>query len=182
MKTYSPSDLRNFAVVGHASAGKTMLSEAMLACAGVIPRLGAIESGTTVSDYHASERQRQISTQTSLLHCEWQGRKFNLMDTPGYPDFVGETLGPLRVGDFALVVLHAVHGFGIGTERVWDYASQFGLPKIVVINAVDKPNADFDRVLEQARQHYGRHVFPWRFRSTPARTLRRCWTSSAASW
>jgi elongation factor G len=160
MKTYSPSDLRNFAVVGHASAGKTMLSEAMLACAGVIPRLGVIESGTTVSDYHASERQRQISTQTSLLHCEWQGRKFNLMDTPGYQDFVGETLGPLRVGDFALVVLHAVHGFGIGTERVWDYASQFGLPKIVVINAVDKPNADFDRVLEQARQHYGRHVFP----------------------
>jgi len=137
-----------------------MLTEAMLACAGVIPRMGSIEDGSTVSDYHTSERQRQISTQTSLLHCEWQGKKFNIMDTPGYPDFIGETIGPLRVGDFALVVLHAVHGFGIGTERVWDYASHYGLPKIVVINAVDKANASFDRVLEQARQHYGRHVFP----------------------
>lgn len=160
MKTYTPSQIRNFAVVGHASAGKTMLTEAMLACAGVIPRMGSIEAGTTVSDYHTSERQRQISTQTSLLHCEWRDKKFNIMDTPGYPDFVGETIGPLRVGDFALVVLHAVHGFGIGTERVWDYASHFGLPKVVVINAVDKPNASFDRVIEQARQHYGRHVFP----------------------
>lgn len=160
MKTYAPADIRNFAIVGHASAGKTVLSEAMLVCAGVIPRMGSIEAGSTVSDYHTSERERQISTQTSLLHCEWQGRKFNMMDTPGYPDFISEALGPLRVGDFALVVLHAVHGFGIGTERVWDYASSFGIPKIVVINAVDKPNADFDRVLEQARQHYGRHVFP----------------------
>lgn len=160
MKTYPPTEIRNFAVVGHASAGKTMLTEAMLACAGVIPRMGSIEAGSTVSDYHTSERQRQISTQTSLLHCEWQGKKFNIMDTPGYPDFIGETIGPLRVGDFALVVLHAVHGFGIGTERVWDYASHYGLPKVVVINAVDKPNASFDRVMEQARQHYGRHVFP----------------------
>lgn len=137
-----------------------MLTEAMLTCAGVIPRMGSIEADSTVSDYHTSERQRQISTQTSLLHCEWHGKKFNIMDTPGYPDFIGETIGPLRVGDFALVVLHAVHGFGIGTERVWDYASHYGLPKIVVINAVDKASASFDRVLEQAPQHYGRHVFP----------------------
>lgn len=160
MKTQSPSDLRNFALVGHASAGKTMLAEAMLACAGAISRMGSIEAGTTVSDSHPDERERRISTQTSWLSCEWQGKRLNLLDTPGYPDFIGEVLGPLRVGDFALVVLHAVHGFGIGTERTWDYASQFGLPKLVVINAVDRPNSDFDRVLEQARQHYGRHVFP----------------------
>ena len=120
MKTYLPSDIRNFAIVGHASAGKTMLGEAMLVCAGVIPRLGSIAAGNTVSDYHVSEKQRQISTQASLLHCEWQGRKFSVMDTPGYLDFISEALGPLRVGDFALVVIHAVHGFGIGTERVWD--------------------------------------------------------------
>jgi elongation factor G len=160
MKTYQPSEIRNFAIVGHASAGKTMLSEAMLACAGVIQRMGRIEAGSTVSDYHVSEKQRQISTQASLMHCEWMGRKFNLIDTPGYLDFISEALGPLRVGDFALVVLHGQHGFGIGTERVWDYATGFGLPKIVVINAVDKANADFEAVLEQTRQHYGRHVFP----------------------
>ena len=102
MKEYSPAEVRNFAVVGHASSGKTMLSEAMLACAGVINRLGSIASGNTVSDYHESEKQRQISVSASLLHLEWLGKKLNLIDCPGYTDFISEGLGALRVGD----VLH----------------------------------------------------------------------------
>ena len=92
MTTPSAGDLRNFAIVGHASSGKTMLSEAMLACAGVIGRMGNIAQGTTVSDYHVTERQHQISTQTSLLHCTWMGKKLNILDTPGYLDFMNQQL------------------------------------------------------------------------------------------
>lgn len=160
MKTYQPADIRNFAIVGHASCGKTMLAEAMLACSGEINRMGRIADGSTVSDYHTSEKQRQISVQTSVLHTEWMGKKFNLLDTPGYPDFVGETLSALRVADFALVVVHAQHGVGVGTDRAWKYATELGIPKILVINAVDKGNANFEKVLERAREQYGSHVFP----------------------
>src|SRR5687767_10946789 len=160
MATQLPADLRNFAVVGHASAGKTMLTEAMLACSGVIGRMGRITDGTTVSDYHVSEKQRQISTQTSLLHTGWMGKKFNIMDTPGYLDFMSEALAAVRVADFALVVVHAQHGIGVGTERVWNYATDYGIPKILVINAVDKQNEHFDEVLADARAHYGHGVFP----------------------
>jgi elongation factor G len=155
-----PANIRNFAIVGHASSGKTMLSEAMLACTGVIGRMGNIADGSTVSDYHVSEKQRQISVQTSLLHTEWLGKKLNILDTPGYLDFVGEVLGALRVADFALVVINAQHGIGVGTERVWNYATQLGIPKILVVTAVDKQNAHFDEVLAEARSHYGKGVFP----------------------
>ncbi len=160
MKTYLPADLRNFAVVGHASSGKTMLSEAILRCGGVIQRLGRIADGTTVSDYHVSEKTRRISVSASLLHTEWMGKKFNIIDTPGYLDFISEGLGALRVGDFALVVIQAQHGLGVGTDRVWDYATTYGLPKMIVVNALDKENVDFDAVLKSAQEHFGRHVFP----------------------
>jgi elongation factor G len=160
MKNYSPAEIRNFAIVGHASSGKTMLSEAMLLCAGVITRMGRIADGTTVSDYHVSEKQRQISVSATLMHAEWGGKKFNLIDTPGYLDFISEGLSALRVGDFALVVIHAQHGLGVGTDRVWNYATGYGLPKMIVINALDKENVDFDAALKAAQDHFGRHVFP----------------------
>lgn len=160
MDTPPPADLRNFAIVGHASSGKTMLAEAMLACSGVIGRMGRITDGTTVSDYHASEKQRQISTQASLMHTEWLGKKLNIIDTPGYLDFLSESLAALRVVDFALVVVHAQHGIGVGTERVWNAAGDAGIPKVLVVNAMDKPNASFDAVLADARAHYGHRVFP----------------------
>src|SRR6266404_8680844 len=144
MKTYQPSEIRNFAIVGHASGGKTMLAEAMLVAGGVLNRLGSITYGTTVSDYHDSERGRQISVHASLLHTEWMGKKFNLIDTPGYLDFISEGLGALRVGDFALVVVHAQHGVSVGTEQVWQYATRYEIPKMVVINAMDKEQVDFD--------------------------------------
>ena len=156
----SAGDLRNFAIVGHASSGKTMLSEAMLACAGVIGRMGNIAQGTTVSDYHVSEKQHQISTQTSLLHGTWMGKKLNILDTPGYLDFMSEALAAVHVADFALVVVHAQEGIGVGTERVWNCATDCGIPKVIVVNAVDKQNAHFDEVLADARAHYGPKVFP----------------------
>jgi elongation factor G len=160
MQKYSPQDIRNFAVVGHASCGKTMLTEAMLACAGVIGRMGRIADGSTASDYHVSEKQRQISVQTSLLRVEWMGKKCNILDTPGYLDFISEALSALRVADFALVVVHAQHGIGVGTERVWKYATDFGIPKVIVINALDKPNSHFDDALTAAREQFGAGVFP----------------------
>jgi elongation factor G len=160
MKNYPPAEIRNFAIVGHASSGKTLLSEAMLLCAGVITRMGRIADGTTVSDYHVSEKQRQISVSATLLHAEWAGKKFNIIDTPGYLDFISEGLGALRVGDFALVVIHAQHGLGVGTERVWDYATNYGIPKMIAVNALDKEHVDFDAVVKAAQEHFGRHVFP----------------------
>ncbi len=160
MKEYDSSDIRNFAIVGHASSGKTMLAESMLACSGVIGRLGNIAAGTTTSDYHASEKEHRISVHASLLHTEWQGKKFNIIDTPGYQDFISEGLGALRVGDFALVVIHASHGVHVGTDKVWEYATHYGLPKMIVINGLDKEHASFDDTLAQVRDHFGKNVFP----------------------
>ena len=160
MKDYSAADIRNFAIVGHASSGKTMLSEAMLATAGVINRMGSIAAGSTVSDYHHSEQQRQISVSATLMHLEWLNKKFNIIDCPGYADFISEGLGALRVGDFALVVIHANHGVGVGTDAAWKYATEDGIPKMIVINAFDKEETDFEKVLAQIREHFGERVFP----------------------
>jgi elongation factor G len=160
MKEYKPGDIRNFAIVGHASSGKTMLSEAMLASAGVINRMGSISAGSTVSDYHDNEQQRQISVSATLMHLEWLGKKFNILDCPGYSDFISEGLGALRVGDFALVVVHANHGVGVGTDAVWKYATEDGIPKMVVINAFDKEETNFEKTLTQIREHFGERVFP----------------------
>jgi elongation factor G len=160
MKEYPSADIRNFAIVGHASSGKTLLSEAMLACGGVINRMGSIASGTTVSDYHDSEHQRQISVQASLMHLEWLGKKFNLIDCPGYTDFLSEALGALRVCDFAVIAVHANHGVGVGTDTVWKFATEDGIPKIIVINAFDKEETNFEKTVDQIREHFGERVFP----------------------
>jgi elongation factor G len=160
MKEYQPSEIRNFAIVGHASSGKTMLSEAMLACAGVINRMGGIAAGSTVSDYHDSEQQRQISVSATLMHLDWLGKKFNILDCPGYADFISEALGALRVSDFALTVVHANHGVGVGTDAVWKFATEDGIPKMIVVNAFDKEETDFAKTLAQIREHFGERVFP----------------------
>ena len=160
MKDYQPADIRNFSIVGHASSGKTMLCESMAVCAGVINRMGTIAAGSTVSDYHESEQQRQISVSASHLHFEWLGKKFNVLDCPGYADFISEGLGALRVSDLAVVVVHANHGVGVGTDAVWKYATELGLPKVIVLNAFDKEETDFEKTLAQIREHFGDRIFP----------------------
>ena len=160
MKSYQPADIRNFAIVGHATSGKTMLAEAMLMCGGVIHRMGGIVQGSTVSDYHVGEQQRQISIHATPLSLEWQGRRLNALDTPGYLDFSSEALNALRVVDLALVVINAGHGIGVGTEMMWDYATQFGIPKMIVINAVDRENVDYVLLIEEVRERFGPQVFP----------------------
>jgi elongation factor G len=160
MKSYQTADLRNVAIMGHASCGKTMLTECMALCGGVINRLGSVTNGSTLSDYRDEEQARQISVQTSMVVVEWQGKKINLLDTPGYLDFIGESLSAARVADLALVVIHANHGIGVGTGKVWDYTTQFNTPRLIVVNAVDKENVDWDALLASLRARFGAAVTP----------------------
>ena len=160
MNGQSPGDIRNFALVGHATSGKTMLAEAMLMCSDTIHRMGTIAQGTTVSDYHVGEQHRHISLHGTPLNCEWQARRFNFIDTPGYLDFSSEAINALNVADFALVVINASHGIGVGTELMWEYASNYGLPKIIVVNGLDKEKTDFDGLVTEIRARFGAAIFP----------------------
>lgn len=148
------------ALVGHATCGKTMLAESMLACSGVIGRLGSIANGTTASDYHDSEQKRKNSIHGTLLHTEWLGKKLNILDTPGYLDFISEALGALRVSDLAVVVVHASDGVQLGTDTVWNWATDFGIPKVLVVNMLDKEHTSFETALKQLREHFGDKVMP----------------------
>ena len=160
MKDHKLNDIRNLAVVGHASSGKTTLCEAMLANSGLIKRMGTITDGNTVSDYHEDEREHQISIHSSLLRMEWLDVELNVVDAPGSPDFIGDSLGALAVADFALIVVDAVAGVEFITERMWAEAERLGIPKFLVINGVDKENANVEMVLEQIKTILGERVFP----------------------
>ena len=160
MNNFTHSNLRNVALVGHASSGKTMLGECMLACSGAINRLGSVIDGTTASDYHKAEQERQFSIHTSLLHAEWLETRFNIIDTPGYLDFLAESRAALKVADLALVVVHATHGIEIGTSKVWEYAEEFGLAKAVVVNGIDAENAQYEPILEELGTTFGKRFFP----------------------
>jgi elongation factor G len=151
MAAVEPGKIRNVAVVGHRGTGKTSLVEAMLFQSGAINRLGTIEQGTTASDWDEDEQRRQMSLAASLCHCEWQGRKINLIDAPGDPGFGGDTVAALRVVEGALVVASAVMGVEVQTTRVWERSDELDLPRVVFINMLDRERADFYRALEQFR-------------------------------
>ena len=160
MKQYQSSEIRNFAVVGHGSSGKTCLAEAMLKLGGMVNRLGTIETGSTTSDYHPGEKERQISIHATPLHMEWMDKKFNLIDTPGYSDFIGEALGSLSVVDLAIITIHAVNGIEVCTETMWNHATKLGIPKMLIVNGLDREHAQFDSILTQARKRFGNNIFP----------------------
>jgi len=160
MKQYHSSDIRNFAVVGHAAGGKTSLAESMLKLGGETNRLGTIEDGSTISYYHPGEKSRQISIHSTPLHMEWMDKKFNMIDTPGYSDFIGEATGSLSVVDLAIITIHAVNGVEVGTETMWNQATKLGIPKMLVINGMDRDHTRFDEILAQARRRFGNNVFP----------------------
>ena len=134
MRKYESSMLRNVALVSHGGAGKTTLAEAMLHVSGAINRRGTVEEGNTVSDHDPEETRRGISINASVIPCEWDDYKINVLDTPGYFDFVGEVLAPLHVVDGAVVVVCAASGCEVGTEKVWAYCDQFEKPRIVFVN------------------------------------------------
>lgn len=137
-----------------------MTAESMLMRSGMINRLGSIEEGNTVSDYNSDEIDRQISIHSSLLHAELFETKFNIFDTPGYSDFIGEVKSSIAVADTGVVLVHAVSGIEVGTEVAWNYASDYGKPRVIFINMMDKEHADFDGVLGQLQSRFGRQVFP----------------------
>jgi len=159
MKEYTTDKLRNVALVGHQGSGKTSLVEALLFNAGAINRLGRVEDGTTVSDWEEDEHSRGISISTSLVPVEFEGHKINVLDTPGYTDFQGEMKNAIRVADAVIVVVDAVAGVEVGTELAWEYAKVYQQPIIVVINKMDRENADFEGTLEQLRTSFEDHKF-----------------------
>ncbi len=161
MKEYTTEFLRNVALVSHGGAGKTMLAEAFLHVTGATTRLGKVEDGTTVSDYDDEEQRRTISIYTSLIPLEHRDHKINIIDAPGYTDFVGETISALSVADGALILVDAVSGVEVGTELAWRYADDFKLPRFFVINKMDRDNADFDKtyaVLEEFVRAQGKRT------------------------
>lgn len=148
MKEYTTDFLRNVALVSHGSAGKTMLAESMLFLTGGTTRLGKIEDGTTVSDHDEEEIRRKISLTTSVIPVEFRNHKLNVLDAPGFTDFVGEVVSALSVCEAAVVLVEAVSGMEVGTEIAWRYADEFNMPRLVVINKLDRDNASFSKAYE----------------------------------
>ncbi len=160
MKSYQTGQLRNIGVVAHGSAGKTSLVEAMLFNTGAINRLGRVEDGTTTSDFHPEEIKKQVTIHTSLVPCEWKNSKLNLLDTPGFSDFISDVKGVLRVVEGALFVVCAVAGVEVQTEIIWSMASDTELPRIIFINKMDRENANFDKVLGEIQETLDGNFIP----------------------
>jgi len=160
MKEYSTAEIRNVVLVSHGGNGKTSLCEAMLFDSGAITRLGRVEEGNTTSDYDPDEIKRKSSVNLSIVPVEWKGTKVNLLDTPGYADFVGEQKAGIRAADGALLLTDATAGVQVGTEQAWAYLNERGLPRLVVVNRMDRENANFDQVVAAVRGQFGKHCAP----------------------
>jgi len=160
MKVYSGSEIRNVAVVGHNDTGKTTLVTQLLFNAGAITRLGKIEDGTTVTDFDQDEIDRKHSISTAVAFAEWQNTKINLIDTPGFGIFVMEARSALRVVDAAAIVVSGVTGVEVSTERVWKFSEEFELPRLIVINKMDRERASFARTLDALQKKFGKNVVP----------------------
>lgn len=160
MKEYKSDKLRNVGIVAHGGSGKTSLTEAMLFNSGAVNRLGRVDDGSATTDFEPEEIKRKVTINTALAPCEWRDHKINIVDTPGYADFVAEVKGALRAVDSALVVLCAASGVEVETEKVWSYASELGLPRIGFINKMDRENADFYSVVDSMKAKFGNGVVP----------------------
>ncbi|MGQ9525628.1 MAG: elongation factor G [Armatimonadota bacterium] len=160
MNRFAPKDIRNLAVVGHQGTGKTTMVEAMLYVSGAKDRMGRVEDGTTTTDFDPAEQKRGISISAAVAPVVWNGCKLNLIDTPGYADFVGEVCGALRVADAAVVLAAAASGVEVGTENAWDIAAEHNLPRILVVSKMDRENADFGAMVQQLRSLFGNKVIP----------------------
>ena len=158
MKHYPTDRIKNLVLVGSAKSGKTTLAECMMYEGGVINRMGRVEAGNTVSDFHPIEVERQSSVYSSVLHTEWRDNKLNLIDTPGLDDFIGQVISALRVSDTALVTLSAANGVEVGTEIVWRYLRRYHKPSVLVVNQMDHPKADFEETIQQAQAQFGEGV------------------------
>ena len=160
MKEYTTNLIRNVALAGHLSAGKTMLTEAFLHFTGATTRLGRIEDGTTVSDFDEEEIRRKISLYSSVIPVEYKDHKINFLDTPGYADFVGEVISALRVSDAAIMLVDSVAGLEVGTEIAWQHCNTFKLPRFVVINKMERENANFQKALASVQEFSDIRLIP----------------------
>ncbi|MDD9370133.1 MAG: elongation factor G, partial [Acidimicrobiales bacterium] len=160
MKRYATGQIRNVALVGHSGAGKTSLAEALLHRAGAISRMGRVEDGTTACDFDPEEQRRGISLSLAVAPFEWRDHKVNLIDTPGYADFLGEVAAALRIADLAVFVVSAVDGVEVQTEEAWDLARRLGVPRMVFLNKLDRERASFDATLAQLRERLGSGIAP----------------------
>jgi elongation factor G len=158
MPEFDTSHVKNIVLLGHAGSGKTTLAECMLYEAGLITRRGTIADRNTTGDYHELEQERGNSIFSKLLHAKWRGYKINIIDTPGYDDFVGEVISALRVADTGVMLLNAVMGVEVGTDIIWDYTEKFKTPMIFAVNKLDDDNADFDKTVRQAKGHFGNKI------------------------
>src|SRR5450631_3940147 len=155
-----PAQIRNVVLVGHTGAGKTTLTEALLVATGTISRPGRVEDGTTVSDFDEAELRQQRSVSLAIAPCTWQGVKINLLDAPGYADFVGDLRAGLRAADAALFVMSAVDGIDGATRMLWEECARVGMPRAVVVTKLDSPRADFDAVVSACTITFGSGVLP----------------------
>jgi elongation factor G len=158
MKVYDEKHIKNIVLLGAQKAGKTLLAEDMLFEAGIIHRRGTIEGKNTISDYHEIEQERGNSVFATTMHTEWKDYKINIIDTPGFDDFVGEMVSALRVADTCVMVINAQNGVEVGTELIWNYVDRFKKPIIFAVNQVDHPKADFDSTLTSLKNTYGSAV------------------------
>jgi elongation factor G len=171
MNVFDVKHVRNVALVGHQGSGKTTLAEAMLYSSGAIKRMGTVEEGNTVSDYHPTEKERGMSIFTSLLHAEWKGYKINILDSPGYLDFVSEVITALKVADTAIFVIDATEGVQVGAEQSWRYCEASGTPSMFVLNKIDQDKADIQDSILQIQERYGRAATVVQIRGKDKRSI-----------
>src|SRR6266566_6199774 len=160
MKVYDAATIRNVALVGHSGSGKTQLASAILTDAGMVNRFGKVDDGTTVTDYDEEEIARKHTLSASLAYVEWNRQKINLIDTPGIGNFLSDARAALQVSDAALVVVDAVAGVMVQTEKVWEAADELGLPRLVVLNRLDRERASLERSLQSLHHTCNRTVIP----------------------
>jgi len=160
MRVFESDSIRNICIVGHGAAGKTSLTSAILFDSGAVNRLSRVEDGNTVTDWEDEEIERKVSISCALAHCEWNKRKINILDTPGYRPFLAETQLAVRAADAAVVVIDAVAGVEVQTEKVWEFCDEYSLPRIIVINKLDRDNASSERSLASLEETFGRSAVP----------------------
>lgn len=158
MKQYTPDKIRNVAIVGHGGSGKTMLVEHMLYTAGAVDRVGTVEAGNTSSDFDPLEVRRKISISASVVPMEWHGHKINLIDVPGYPDFIGDLHGVARVVESMIIVCEAKRDLDVGFDLAWEIAEQYNLARCIFINKLERDNADYEGLINTLHERYGRKV------------------------
>src|SRR5476649_1012189 len=160
MKVYSGSEIRNVALVGHNDTAKTTLISQLLFNSGATTRMGRIEDGTTTTDFDQDEIDRKHSISTAIAYVEWKNSKINLIDTPGFGIFLMEAKSAMRVADSAAVVVSGVTGVEVSTEKVWKFAEEFHLPRLIIVNKMDRERASLSRTLDALQKKFGKNVVP----------------------